>query len=222
MTGFKHGDDISPGQLERMSDEEIQQAVFNRFDDMINTIVRFRGRQFRLNSDDAEDCLMHVYINLFDDRCRRIRAFAGKCSFKSYLGAICDHIILDHIRNEIRIRDKNVRHDTEDIDGRIYGSEDGKYLSPEREYIENEKHAHREDAMRRYYAMLTEAFSALPPEEYSALNFRFFQNKKYEEINTLMNIDNASYVIRRALKRIKNRLGDEGYSIYCCISEEIY
>lgn len=203
----------SSGDLSGMNDSELMQAVFDICNAGIVATVTHRTRRFRMSEDDIDDCVTTIYIQLFDRGCRKVRQFRGECSFKTFICAISDRILLDHIKKEMRVRDKTSGHDVMEP---MYSLQSDLRSIPDRQLLEKERSRYIE----RCETLLARAMSDLPPAEYSALMFRFHQKKEYHEINDLMGIHNAAYLIKRALSRIRYSLGTDGEEIHRFIAEE--
>lgn len=209
----KYTDRLGTDDIQRMSDAEVMQAVFDICNAGICATVANRTRRFRMTEEDTDDFVTAVYIQLFDRGCRRVRKFRGECSFKTFICTVSDRILLDHIEKEMKTRDRTSGSDILDSACTIH--EDTTH-TPDRQFFEEE----RRKEIELCESLLSRAMTELPPEEYSALMFRFYQKKEYHEINDLMGIHNAAYLIKKALSRIRHLLGKEGETIHRLIAEE--
>ena len=209
----KYTDRLNADDIQRMSDADVMQAVFDICNAGISATVASRIRTFRMSEEDMNDCVTAVYIQLFDQGCRRVRKFRGECSFKTFICTVSDRILLDHIGKEIKVRDRTSGIDLLDSACAIH--EDRTYI-PDRQFFDEE----RRKEIEFCESLLSRAMNELPPEEYSALMFRFYQKKEYHEINDLMGIHNAAYLIKKALSRTRYLLGKEGENIHRFIAEE--
>lgn len=67
---------------------------------LINEAIRIICRKHGMPSDEEQDFAQHVHLQLIEDDYRKIRAFKGSSSLKTYLYTVISRILIDHVRTK--------------------------------------------------------------------------------------------------------------------------
>ncbi|MES2459180.1 MAG: sigma-70 family RNA polymerase sigma factor [Armatimonadota bacterium] len=101
-------------------DPEAGEAFVSRYGRLIAHCVTRAG----IVADDIEDVCQKVYVHLWDEDCRRLRAWRGEAPLSSFLGRVVGRLSLDHIR-ATPVRTVSSTDSRNDEDGEVCGNGGG-------------------------------------------------------------------------------------------------
>jgi RNA polymerase sigma-70 factor (ECF subfamily) len=147
-----------------------------------------------VDSNQVDEAAQSVWASLCEDRCRRLRSFAGQSSLSTWLTVLSTRRTLDFIRTEMRKGSlKHVRLENDEAD----------LLGELRDPAEPEDRLTQED-----FQLVHEAMERLPAEDRLILKMYYLDGLSYRTIATILKVapNTVSSYLFRAREKLKLRL----------------
>ena len=147
-----------------------------------------------VDSNQVDEAAQAVWASLCDDRCRRLKSFAGQSSLSTWLTVLSTRRTLDFIRTEMRKGSlKHVRLETDDAD----------LLGELRDPSDAEDRLTQED-----FQVVHEAMERLPAEDRLILKMYYLDGLSYRTIASILKVapNTVSSYLFRAREKLKMRL----------------
>jgi len=151
-----------------------------------------------VDSNQVDEAAQSVWASLCEDRCRRLKSFAGQSSLSTWLTVLSTRRTLDFIRTEMRKGSlKHVRLETDDAD----------LLGELRDPAESEDRLTQED-----FQVVHEAMERLPAEDRLILKMYYLDGLSYRTIASILKVapNTVSSYLFRAREKLKIRLAGGG------------
>jgi RNA polymerase sigma factor (sigma-70 family) len=85
-------------------DREAAENLVRRFSDLVYKSIQYTllARNVPFTKDDLDDFHQTVFLNLFENECKKLRQYKGKngCSLRSWICIITVNTVRDHLRKE--------------------------------------------------------------------------------------------------------------------------
>jgi RNA polymerase sigma factor (sigma-70 family) len=129
-----------------------------------------RAQGIALSEEEVDDLHNAVFVALYEDDCRRLRACEGRCRLTSWIKVVSVNLSIDYIRRKRRMRRTFVA-DTDSADG-------PSWLDAAPDGVD----AERKLAARREWSWLQRAMGELTPQDRLLLERLFVDEASYEDI----------------------------------------
>src|SRR5688572_9135204 len=144
-----------------------------------------------VDPNQVEEAAQSVWASLCDDRCRRLRSFAGQSSLSTWLTVLATRRTLDFIRTEMRKGSlKHVRLETEEAD----------LLEELRDPSDSQDRLTRDDL-----ELVQEAMGRLPSDDRLILKMYYLDGLSYRTIAAILRVapNTVSSYLFRAREKLK-------------------
>ena len=162
--------------------------AFSELYDMYIDVLLIYGNKLTMDKELLKDCIHDVFVKFYMKR----DEFGNVNNFKSYLFISLKNKIYDEYRKHTLLSDTSI----DDI-SIISESDDieSKYLSAEKTTIEN--------------LMINNLLSQLSARQREALNLYYLEEKKYEDICVIMNMNYQSVrnLMHRSITKLRGLAG---------------
>jgi RNA polymerase sigma factor (sigma-70 family) len=201
----------SPNEDQRLlarcisGDRGASEIFVQRFSGLIYRCVQgiLTIKQVPFNQQDLEDFHNTVFVNLFEERSKKLRQYQGRngCSLASWIRLVAVRIVLNHLRKKgidgIGWQRKQIS--LEDL-SELKGSDMGAWAEMEK---------------AEQWRSLQDGIQNLPPRDRLFVKLHFERELSIQEVARTMglSIQNAYTVKHRAIQRLKShvtsRIGDQ-------------
>ncbi|MBI3857338.1 MAG: sigma-70 family RNA polymerase sigma factor [Planctomycetes bacterium] len=175
-------------------DSAAWEEFLERYRPVLEGAVRFTFLRcvYRIPHADVENVVQDLLARLYEQDCRRLRSYQGRCPFAAWLKSLAVRMTLNTIRDEKR-RGRYGGGEIEDLALRA-APEGGELPAPE-----------EREEIRRLDALL----DSLGPLQRTALKMFYYDGLSYRQISLSLGIpvQTLGSLITRARARLKEMLG---------------
>lgn len=152
-----------------------------------------RGRGTHLSDDEVADLHQGIFLALYEDDCRRLRAFGGRCKLSSWIKVVSVNLTIDQLRRRQRARKTFAP---------VPMTDDGVFIEPPSPGGDVERHV----MAIRDVDSLRQAVEALAEPDRILLDRLFAEEVPYEDIAAELGVSVGAIYTRKT--RLLNRLRD--------------
>ena len=179
-------------------DKKALEIFVRQFSNLIYTSIQaaFLTRQITFNQQDLEDLHNAVFLQFFEQDCKKLRQYKGKngCSLASWIKLVTIRIVLNHLRKKglDAIGWKNKIISLDDL-SELRGYDMNSWEIMERQEQES---------------LLQNAINSLPPRDRLFAKLHFEKDLSIEEVaeSLRLSMQNAYAVKHRIIKKLKSFL----------------
>jgi len=179
-------------------DKKALEIFVRQFSNLIYTSIQaaFLTRQITFNQQDLEDLHNAVFLQFFEQDCKKLRQYKGKngCSLASWIKLVTIRIVLNHLRKKglDAIGWKNKIISLDDL-SELRGYDMNSWEIMERQEQES---------------LLQNAINSLPPRDRLFAKLHFIKDLSIEEVaeSLRLSMQNAYAVKHRIIKKLKSFL----------------
>ena len=181
-------------------DKKALEIFVRQFSNLIYTSIQaaFLTRQITFNQQDLEDLHNAVFLQFFEQDCKKLRQYKGKngCSLASWIKLVTIRIVLNHLRKKglDAIGWKNKIISLDDL-SELRGYDMNSWEIMERQEQES---------------LLQNAINSLPPRDRLFAKLHFIKDLSIEEVaeSLQLSMQNAYTVKHRAIHKLKSFLSE--------------